>query len=368
MPTLRSIGVHPDLRKRLVVATPAEDGGKPQLVPIATPYSLLSRHPGALRLADERLESSKPIAIPQIESLRQDVAVAMLTKSKTGRYWNRIDQTTSCKDGERSALDTNNAMFPSAFDLLQYQQKQLIPKRIELSTGCRSLDRAIALPAEFEAYASSTPFSPTVHGDEEITGIPFGFITQFTGHPASGKSRLAQQLSLACALQGGTVWWMHSSAQPLLSGTPEVLERILVASAWDGFDLLLRLGELERSLQETSDGPKLLIVDSCSVCLGATDDESMYATVSSTIKRLTREYDLATILTIGTVEDRQLGGRKAALGQFWSGVADIEVWLEAEANGTIEATVPRHFAKEVSYAVHCFAITESGIVEWGNKG
>jgi energy-coupling factor transporter ATP-binding protein EcfA2 len=304
----------------------------------------------------------------------------------------------------------------------------IIPRRIALSTGCRSLDRAIALPAEFAAYASPTPLAPTVRqingtidkinthksneddddDDDQTTGIPFGFITQLTGPPGSGKSQLAQHVALASARLGGTVWYLHSSAQPFLSAasttttapstTPQVLERIVVAPARDAYSLLLRLAELEGSLQRQEvapaattattgnhDGPPpsatVLIMDSCSVCLAATDDDTLYATVSSTIKRLTREYDLATILTIGTVgADRQSGSGvtggghnnniKAALGQFWSGVADVEVWLEPvplAPLGTIKATVPRHFAKESSTLVHHFAIRESGIVEVGQE-
>lgn len=363
MPTLRSIGVHPDLRKRLVVATSTAggEGEDSVLIPIATPHALLSRHPGALRLADGALESSKAIATPQAESLRHDVAEAMLTQSKTGRHWKRIAnaQSTTMSDDTSTQRDDKETRFPTILDLVKYQEC-FISKRIELRTGCESLDRAIALPLEFSAFSSKNPLSPTVTTSHGQLGVPFGYITQFTGPPASGKSQMMRRLGLTCAKQGGMAWLIHSGPVPHLSGDSEVLENIYIVPAMDGFELLARLAELEGLLQqEEVYEPALMIVDSCSVCLGAVEDESMYATVSSVVKRLTRVYDLATVITNGTVADRQSGGRKAALGQFWNGVADINVWLEAHPNPTrgFKAVVQHHFAREVSNAAHCFSLS-----------
>lgn len=369
MPTLRSIGVHPDLRKRLVVASIStttgndEEGDSQQqnLIPITTPNALLSVH--QMRLAeDETLSASKAIANPQAESLRYDVAIAMLLQSNTGRHWKRIakaQENNLSDDRSPGQRDDTDSLFPTVLELLQYHHPESL-NRIELRIGCPSLDRAIALPPEFAACSLSPT---TLVSDEQQLGIPFGFITQFTGPPGGGKSRLARHLGVSCAQQGGLTWWIYSGALPhLVRTTDEVLERIFLVPAMNSFELLARLAELESLLVGATVGdtgsPTLLIVDSCSVCLGAVEDESMYATVFLEIKRLTREYELATVLMNGTVADRQLGGRKPALGQFWSGTADISVWLEAQPidRESIKAIVKHHFAREASTKEHRFSL------------
>jgi hypothetical protein len=95
MPTFRSIGIHPELRTRLVTESslPEEDGRvqqRPQ--PVETPQALLSRNPTQLRLLDRETGTSKPISTLQVRKLRDEVAHALISQSRSGKRVKRLRQ------------------------------------------------------------------------------------------------------------------------------------------------------------------------------------------------------------------------------------------------------------------------------------
>ena len=373
MPTFQSIGVHPKLRTRLVT----ENCDERQLV--LTPQALLSRNPTALRLLEEDGSSSRPISLPRVQELRLEVATALIAQSISGKRIRRIQKA----EGSSRILGT-----VSALDLLHHELQS--PDRQSppvVSTGCRKLDELIALPAEYcnvstrmDIFSASAPSS----------GVPFGYVTEISGPPGSAKTQIALQLATSSGLH--QTWYLHSGQAnatrlwDVSNHNYNVMQRSIFASVADEYQVLKRLAELEAFLNEESPQeaqqedraetasttpstvwkPVLLVLDSCSGCLSP--DSGLLLTVQSAIKRMTRQYGLATVLVNGTVSNRSAEdssnarSTKAALGRSWRAVADVHVWLEVPRADVHRANVERHSAKRCDGdTAATFRVTSQGI-------
>jgi hypothetical protein len=314
------------------------------------------------------------------------------------------------------------------------EQEQVMPI---LTTGCRQLDEMVALPIEHLHVTTRMEMNVALSSSNAVAGggIPFRHVTQLSGPPSTGKTQMA--LQLACSPGLCHTWYLSSNAalpvyasrlsemashyhlrnsppplaasstfqsqsslpsssqinhQPHSSWKATVLNRTMFATVTDEFQVLAKLAQLESFLsdndrvkpKEQQDNenrdfphlkPVLLVLDSCSGCLSSSEsDDSRLLTVASTIKRLTRNYGLATVLINGTVANRILQptveqqqqlhsinsatatsqqprrqrAHKPALGRSWlKTAADIHVWIDSLPNGTLRATLERHPAKQV---------------------
>jgi KaiC/GvpD/RAD55 family RecA-like ATPase len=432
MPTFRSIGIHPELRTRLVTESglQEEDGRslqRPQ--PVETPQALLSRNPTQLRLLDRESGTSKPISSLQVRKLRDEVAHALISQSRSGKRVKRLRQVVQehfvdgdGDEGTENVGDKGHVPEPSLaiegfasvldlvrFEALQHSKAANTPH--QLSTGCRELDTMLALPPEYTAVSTQIFMDDaSIPTTIPLAGIPFGYVTQLSGPPASGKTQVALQIAARQALTAST-WYLCSSASAasyakrldqLVQGnpggsSPGVLDRTLFRTVTDEYKVLSALADLEAVLLNQEDSttadptheetgsiihlpcqerPSLLIIDSVSGCLSPENDDVM-TKVALTLKRLARQNGLAIVVTNGTVIDRSdssARSNKAALGRAWKSAADIHVWLEAlvapiqQEQIVVQARLDQHpakrcFAKDDDPVVCTFCITPSGVQE-----
>jgi hypothetical protein len=386
MPTFQSIGIHPDLRTRLVTVpkVTGATAAKPQLV--ETPQALLSRTPAALRILDKDYDDAgdqnyvtRPIPLQQVRKLRQEVASALIAHSRNGKRLKRIRDSVSSQRSSLSGEDTQQWTIPgtlSALELCRYEASSKRPGRqlSALQTGCSSLDQLVALPAEHCSVSTKLEGSSS---SALPAGIPLGYVTQIAGPPASGKTQLALQLAATNSVR---MWYLcsHGSLRcaaerlaQLSCGTQQpVLDRTVMTTVTDEYQVLARLAQFEDFLlqRQQDDDPRtgsddpssiLLVLDSCSGCLASADsDDAVLLRVAATIKRLTRQYGVAAVLINGSVsnrnrkEDSVFRPNKPALGrQWWKASADIHLWFEAAPSASttgsppIRATLERHPAK-----------------------
>jgi KaiC/GvpD/RAD55 family RecA-like ATPase len=432
MPTFRSIGIHPELRTRLVTESSLqeEDGRVQRPQPVETPQALLSRNPTQLRLLDRETGTSKPISTLQVRKLRDEVAHALISQSRSGKRVKRLRQVVHehfVDEGEGEGTENVGDKsrepepslaiegFASVLDLVRYEALQHskdanMPH--QLSTGCQVLDTMLALPPEYTAVSTQMSLDDaSIPTTLPVAGIPFGYVTQLSGPPASGKTQVALQIAARQALTAST-WYLCSSASAasyakrldqLVQGNPGgsslgVLDRTLFRTVTDEYKLLSALADLEAVLLNQEDSttadpsstetgisthlpcqerPSLLIIDSVSGCLSPENDDVM-TKVALTLKRLARQNGLAVVVTNGTVIDRSdssARSNKAALGRAWKSAADIHVWLEAldvapiqQEKIVVQARLDQHpakrcFAKDDDPVVCTFCVTPSGVQE-----
>jgi KaiC/GvpD/RAD55 family RecA-like ATPase len=307
MPTFRSIGIHPELRTRLVTESSlhqAEEDGHgnvqqrpPQ--PVETPQALLSRNPTQLRLLDRETGTSKPISTLQVRKLRDEVAHALISQSRSGKRVKRLRQVVQEhfvdgdeNEGEGESTDhiakPSFAIegFASVLDLVRYEALQQHSKddgannrdntpqpHHQLSTGCQALDTMLALPPEYSTVSTQM----SMHNDSSMpttippTGIPCGYVTQLSGGPASGKTQLALQIAAHQAATAST-WYLCSSSSAGSyakrldqivrknsrgrgSSSPgTVLDRTLFRTVTDEYKVLSALADLEAVLLQHQEG------------------------------------------------------------------------------------------------------------------
>lgn len=355
MPTLQSICIHPQLREKLLALEP----------PIETPQAFLSRDPASLAKA-----LNAPLS--QIEKVRAAVADALAAKSPHGRRALQVAATVGNKQepfvvGAVSALDKCRH-----HDFLHGNQE-----KGGISTHVRRLDELLAFPPEFKCFNSG--------------GVPFGYVTQVSGPPASGKTQLALRLAAEHAATGNKVVFLasgygHGTLLPLVrrlqhfcekENFQSILQNVTFVVVHNGHEALAAMdqhvGETNRSL---------LILDSASGCLSAdlyaTGDtgKAMAQQVAYCLRRIARHSGAAVLVTNGTVSSSDNdGGVKPAMGQSWY-AADISLWFQTRpglddgSSKCIRVTLEHHVAKPTMRAYQAvqdqsveIVITSTGIVE-----
>ena len=349
MPTFQSIGIHPELRHRLVTESlqdgaairinassttgsmgPARASSLATTTIVETPQALLSRNPASLRLLDRSsaAATSKPIALAQVRKLREEVARAMIAHSRTGKRLrsfreeeeeaaaaayndddidqdkHRIEQHLDDFAPRSRKLLKSNEIFGaiSALRLLESQKRRqssgnsFFASADSISTGCSALDQLLALPVEFNYLSTSLTLTIPLPGPEKRSGgVPFGYVTQFSGPPSSGKTQMALQLianflvashappNCSCCCRRRNVWYLssdaslHSYARRLdqlikakhsvtgnepatTSNQPDsrlfrLLEQVCMVSVLNEFQLLSALAEVEADLDHQNESP-----------------------------------------------------------------------------------------------------------------
>jgi RecA/RadA recombinase len=423
MPTFQTIRIHPDLHARLVTESSVlDDNGHATLSFIETPQALLSRNPTSIRLYDPVLLKAQPLPVDQVNKLRLQVAHAWISHSAAGRHCRVVQESAAKRQRleplNQAAVNTRNVSImgtTTALELLQYDKRLRQQHPFSLSTGCPTLDSMLSIAPEHQSI--STQLDNTVVASD--AGIPFGYVTQFSGPPGVGKTQLA--LGLAAALQQqssssrqhqqATCWYLSSCpavrsfalrlktlvADSEIANQDIVLNHTTFVHVSNEYCLLDQLAQLEEVLiqghseKETTAPLCLLVIDSISSCLTADYSNAIIMEqIAFTIKRLARTFRIAIVVCNGVVQNRQFRQEedsedehtsapphhsknsprstqpyKPALGRPWRSVADISVWLDRwdKKSGVVHATLERHPTKVASGNVTSFCITNAGAKE-----
>lgn len=353
MPTLHSIGVHPQLRERLQALEP----------PIETPQAFLSRDPSSLAKALDT-------PLSHIEKVRAAVADALAAKAPHGKHSLRIAATVG---NEQQPPIIVGAV--TALDLCRYHEHLHGDQPAGISTHSRRLDQLLAYPPEFKCSSSG--------------GVPFGYVTQVTGPPASGKSQVALRVAAEHGASGGKVLFLasgcgHGALLPLLRRLQRycvkktyqtMLQNITFVIVNNGHEALAAMEHFSAN-DKDSNNRKLLIFDSASGCLSADlyaakdgdTGKTLAQQVAYNLRRIARHSGAGVLVTNGTVTGDK--GAKPAMGQaFYAG--DIFLWFQtvqesdASGNKRIRATLEHHATKPPT-GEDCsveFVITSAGIAD-----
>jgi AAA domain len=362
MPTLRSVGLHPELRKRLVTesvhATRARGSheAEPSMhtviettpgsrsIAVETPRALLTRPPDQLRLLQpplattprrKRSAATTSISEAEVSRLRLDVAQSMFSETKFGNYVRRIKQRL--QDGATSSglvrvsgtLSVNDSLLCSLRDCHAWRVFDLLDTSGWSVTGSRHLDQLLRFPPEF-SFAFKNPL--LFHGPE-------GYVIQLAGMPASGKTQLALSMAASYGLThamtqaaGPNVWYLYSSPTALnahvrrladllslrartlphelnQSGGDDwatwALDRTVFLSVHDDFSILAALADIETNLnlcycsESTVLQTRLIVLDSASACLAGANNHILLVQVGRTLQRLARDFGITVLVVNG---------------------------------------------------------------------
>jgi hypothetical protein len=271
----------------------------------------------------------------------------------------------------------------TALDLCRYQEYLHEARPAGIPTHSRQLDDLLAFPPESNCSTCG--------------GLPFGYVTQVTGPPATGKTQLALGVAAQHAADSGKVFYLasgfgHGTLLPLVrrlqhfctaNNFQNVIQNVTFATVNDGYEALT-------ALEQVADEKRILVIlDSASGCLSA----DLYASgdgdaglmlsqwVAHTLRRVARHNGAAVLVTNGTVSGEG-SGVKPAMGQAWY-AADVALWFQATSTGSsvedliestsgskrIRATLEHHWAKPC-HRLHTigdqtveFMITSTGIAD-----
>ena len=301
----------------------------------------------------------RPISLHQTKRLRYEMAVACIQQSMKVRqptedtsmlYPNNTfkrqrttdaiyDNTTNGKSGLR--LTTFTGMI-QASDIIQQDMVRISSPQYSpyIPTGCHTLDQQLLnlVSLSLRHTGTATHLNSTT-GPTIVGGIPLGHITQISGPPASGKTQLVWSM-IASSMTATTTSVLHSVyyigdsyshivratqrlyelfAHSSLSSHDRIvlLQRIVCTVATTSYQVLHRLQEFEAYLQSKTNTTQqeqhhkyhsiLLVIDSCSSCCSDSINDGSHMTVlrviGQMIRRLTRQYHIATILVNGTVSN-----------------------------------------------------------------
>eukprot|EP00977_Amphora_coffeiformis_P001837 scaffold353_cov185-Amphora_coffeaeformis.AAC.65 len=308
MPTFASIGFHPALRSRLVVATGQQqsqpnnnDNGVEVTMtrPLETPHSLLlNAHAWRLRGAsDDPHQTRAPttaVAPHEVIALRRQVARSLLDQTKCGKRQRQIQQQQQQDDNNN---DTTKRVrldgFLSVSDILAWQSMQT-RQQPSLCTGMAAVDALLSdTPNSVVTSSLLIVGEETNSKDEETTtstigrgGISWGTVLQISGGPGAGKTQFALQLAAIAANRNIKVHYFVPAfasptslarrlAQLLLMADGDggnttvaaALSNILLDTFGDPHELVLALAQFEdKEWHHSSDNQslRLIIVDGSS--------------------------------------------------------------------------------------------------------
>lgn len=271
------------------------------------------------------LAQSLRVPLLQIEKVRAAVSDALAAKAPNGKRALQVAATI----GNATSHNPIVVGALTALDLCRYQEYLHEGRPAGISTHSRRLDELLAFPPESNGSTSG--------------GLPFGYVTQVTGSPASGKTQLALGLAAQHAADSGKVYFLasgfgHGTLLPLIrrlqhfctaSNFQNVLQNVTFATVNNGYEAL-------DVLEQVGDRKRILVVlDSASGCLsgdlyapGDGDVGLMLSQqVAHTLRRLARHNGAAVLITNGTVSGDG-SGLKPAMGHAWY-AADVALWFQA---------------------------------------
>ena len=346
--------------------------------PIASPLVLLNLNPKQPIFRLVRDDQTRKFSFDQVQRLRYEVASALIQHAKGEKYRRRIREHNRTYDSKGSRSDGTAAASPdtqfvgmiSAYELFALELHRSQWKG--LSTGCQDIDLLFkrfhppSSPLMLGSWTKNDQSTMRHHVNDrncEGRGIPFGYITQLSGPPTSGKTQLVLSVISQPVRNWYHTWYMCSgtnnaisTAQRLqdicvaqkVSNPATLLERTTITTVNNAHQVLQRLQELESNFLLPSKDtnsffgkPVLLVLDSCSACLGA-DEANLVHSVQTTLRRMTQQHHMAVILINGTVSNHfsttstsssslvlPHARTRPALGRSWNDtVPDISVWLE----------------------------------------
>lgn len=337
MPSLRSIGIHPELQEKLAALHPS----------IETPQALLSRDPASLAQALN-------VPLQNINNVRSAVADALIISTKDGKRALRVAAML-----HHDEINKNNSALRgsvSALDYILYQQQ--VCRASPISSGSQRLDKLLGI-------------------DDDNPGLSFGNITELVGPPSSGKTQVAIALAAQHAGQGGMVFYMasgfgHGTILPLARRLSQytskenyqrVLSNVQFTPIMNGYTALAFLIQLEEDYinrDKSNNQGFLLVLDSVSGVLSgdlySSGEEDLGTAIAHQLalqlKGMVRNYNMAILVVNGTVSGEN--GSKPALGQIWR-AADIQLWLEivkTSNNKTLSKIICVHLKRHPCRAWH----------------
>lgn len=428
MPTLDQIGIPRETRERLAgikrprpnaEATPSgepngdEDiSGGANFVPIKTPSALLSRNP-------HQLCSLLNVSIDSLKTIRAGVADALIADETTGHsgcaeviQWAErgLDPSFVASRQTNENNNSNNDAGESDGSFQTLRRPQLIVGSISalelsahslqldytqhVSTGCEGLDSLLGSQINLNVKLGY-PFeiSTQSHGDNDRSnnrgngGVPFGFITEASGPPSSGKTQFCLSI-MSNARQTKVVYITSGNVQSISRRlfslcversrryddhpadgnvgldfeeckriAEKQMEGFSIVSVSDGYELLALLAKIEQ--QEVSKNSNsneqstLLVIDSISAIIGhhlsnLTTGSALVNQIGRTLRQMTRALDgrivtnnnnnqliqrFGIVIANGSVsnwsEGSEKNNTKPAMGRYWH-VNDIGLWMEEE--------------------------------------
>lgn len=430
MPTLHQIGISTPTREKLAgIKRPHPDDETSNtkassFVPIRTASSLLSRNPHQLcRLLDVSLDNLKTIRAGVADALVADETtghsgVAEIIDVVGGRL--AADFMTDANNSERDNDGKSNGSFHpalrppqlivgsiSALDLAAHylwigSTLQHVP------TGSRGLDQLIGAGISLNMNLSY-PFDISPRNDHKnIDGVPFGFVTEVSGPPSSGKTQFCLSvISHALQMQSKVIYITSGNAlsisRRLVSLCAEracrsesgeanggmndaeikevalkQMQNISLVSCSDGHTLLSLLSKIEqqelRSNENDEAKSSLLVIDCMSAIIGhhlsnLTSGAALVSQIGLTLRRMARSLDerftdraesstqaphrFGVIIANGTVanwsETSDKNNSKPAMGRYCH-VSDIGLWMEEEPQD--EGLVIHDFYQDGSVGLH----------------
>jgi KaiC/GvpD/RAD55 family RecA-like ATPase len=369
MPTFQSIPLHPVLRQRLLQPPEQEPAITNNVgnstsscassMAIGTPQALLSRSPHQiLQLLQQQNgeESAQTTAgMAHIDSLRHQVAQAMMTKTHSGKQNQRIhkklSQQQEATNYKQPSFLAGYGAACSVLELCCYQQQQ--QSTVSLTTGCQALDQLLSFPKELNLDVRELSDLSSQSNVTSNSWIPMGHVLQVSGHAGTGKTQLMLQLALQMAQQGCQVHYLASSAghsSPLLASRlvqlaagcsdSSTVDSILSQISFQSIrsttpqELVVALSQIQQRLEdENTYSPQLIIVDSLSAML-VDADSNMMTRIENWMKQLAHLYNITVCATMNHTITNNF---------------DIHVGLEASPTSTsyIRATLLEHPVKLV---------------------
>ena len=302
MPTFQSISLHPRLRQRL-----SEDGG------VRTPQALLSRNPRSLFPNTVATTTMEP---QMIDSLRHQVALAMIQQTRTGKY--------------RKKQDNAAPLLPGASWTVREGMQQQQESNSSWSTGCQALDAWLSLE---ETNDTTTNKSGTAVG---------GQVLVLSG--PSGKTQVALQLARAASSSAShsnpqRVRYCYSTAGhaglPNYQHLGEGGHRIEFQPVSNVTQLFRILSALEVEWSEDR-GPGMIIIDSLSHVF--IDDDNF---LDQRWKRLARLYSVNVVLVVS------VASTMVACDTEWQ-CRTTAVTTGESAQPNLEVTLLRHPTRLIS--------------------
>lgn len=330
MPTLASLGFPPALCSRLVVATgpatdtttvsaPVNGSNRTRITPQAlltqSAWRLLpaaSDDTTAAAASPPTAAAATPVAVHEVQALRQQVAAAWIAHTAMGQRLRHIHKKISTIEPTADAEPGNSTSRPSkrlrldgfisVADLSQWEST-LSNGEPRLSSGLASLDALVGDRIDTRGEGGFPPF--TTHD-----GLAWGNMLHLSGPAASGKTQLALQWMAAAVgvrttyLAGVAGPSLATLAQRLASLNPQRLADTTLDSFRDETELALALAAVEQACVHHPDAPWLLVVDGVVDVTGARSDQSR---LRRRLARLARLYHGIGIVVGGRASTMALG-------------------------------------------------------------
>jgi hypothetical protein len=336
-------------------------------IPIHTPSALLSRNP-------HQLTSHLSVSLDNLKCIRAGVADALLA-----------DETIGCSSvvevidwvAAKHEADRRQQLIVGSISALELTAHSLSVGNESVSSGCEALDLLMASQTNVNVRLGHVS-TDSCRDNNIQRGVPFGFITEVSGPPSSGKTQFCLSVISNALMQQTNAVYLTSGnvlsvSRRLFSLCVErasrrddakqfaerQMDRISIASVSDAYELLALLAKLEwqemignDSSSNNNERKTLLVIDSISSIVGhhlssLTPGAALINQVGLTLRRMARTLDgrfananskearrFGILIANGSVanwSETERNNSKPAMGRYWE-VSDVELWMEEECH------------------------------------